>query len=1262
MSDTREQQPQLNFPPENTTNLVGIGTKQEDYESIKSGDKEFTIIGKGAFGFAEKMKSKLNNKIYAVKKLPIKKEGVSKDFIRETTFMLESNNEYIVRLYGYFQGIEKIEKLKYIYKDSKKQLYQNDTEDKKMYFLVMEFMSGGSLEGKIRSCRAENKAVNQDFVIKVLKQLLISLKYLHDKSIYHRDVKPDNILLDENGNIKLSDFGISAIHRDNIDDGNNDNVLYSNYTLVGRADFVAPEILARKQFDYKIDIFSLGLTMLCLISRKHPIILFGIKRTIINNDIDERLYNIYLINLIKRMILENPVLRPTTGEALSELIKIEEYIQNPTEENGAKINTILPPENTANLIGIGTKPEDFESIKSGDKEYCILGKGNFGYAEKMKSKLNGKIYAIKRLPVQKDLSKDFIRETKIMLNINHMHVMKLYGYFQGMEKIEKLKYVFRDTKSKKYQNDTEDKKMYFLVLDFMANGNLETYYHNHRDKGMSIDQDFIIKIFKQILSGLKYLHGNNIIHRDIKLDNILLDENNNIKISDLGISAVYKNANYNEEINNNLSALISNFTRVGRADFVAPEIKSHKAGMQYDYDYRVDIYSLGLTMLCLVSKVYPIRLFQGNRQININDIEGKYNEYLIKLIKRMISEDQNLRPTSVEAYEELDKIENYMKNPNQRLKDFLDEKNQPKINPNQMQQMNQNNIQNNNFAQNNNQNNFQGNINQNNFQNNNNMNNFQNNNNQGNFQNNNNQGNFQNNNNQGNFQNNNNQGNFQNNNNMNNINNNMNNFQNNNNQNNFQNNNNNMNNINNNIYYQNQNNNNNNNMNNINNNIYYQNQNNNNKINNNNNQYNNFNNNQNNQNNPNYFINNGNNYIPNNNPSMVNQSFMNFGNNNKQMMVSPINPQLIQPKGPSNIYYPGYLHTLPPFNLFEINNLQKMNSNPMSLSMNSPMNKGHKNTSFLSVLKILYYCFQDQIASIIVFIQNLYQNMQPSSFALRTLNVINFMGKEPINEMQISNLYTNITFFRTEISSVLPKLMGNIEVSPFIVFHEIYTKLSDDLKIYNGYFPNSERNNLYYISGLDTDIFKPLYQKIFTFLKMKQSPISDYFYYILIDTMKCPMCSKYYKADINYSCYLEFDASLTGKISDIIKSYIAINSINNDYFQCSNCLVNYKGIKSLAFLARPKYLMIYFKGKVMGDKTLDDTIDLSAFCFPNSNNIGPKKYSLFAFVKKNNVDSDYYAYIKGGNDWFIYNTKNLVKSDVSVFISVYPYIVVYKGE
>ena len=56
--------------------------------------------------------------------------------------------------------------------------------------------------------------IEQIDIINILKKLLTALKYLHDKGIMHRDISPDNILLDKNNNVKITDFGISAIHKD----------------------------------------------------------------------------------------------------------------------------------------------------------------------------------------------------------------------------------------------------------------------------------------------------------------------------------------------------------------------------------------------------------------------------------------------------------------------------------------------------------------------------------------------------------------------------------------------------------------------------------------------------------------------------------------------------------------------------------------------------------------------------------------------------------------------------------------------------------------------------------------------------------------------------------------------------------------------------------------------------------------------------------------------------------------------------------------
>ena len=271
-----------------------------------------------------------------------------------------------------------------------------------------------------------------------------------------------------------------------------------------------------------------------------------------------------------------------------------------------------------------------------------------------------------------------------MSDLNHPNLVRLYGCFEDIEKIDKFKEIYSG-KIKDIEKETQDKNIYCLVLEYVPNGTLEEYYkknkENNKDNFVPIKQDFIIKIFKQILDALSYLFNKSIMHRDIKPDNILLDENYNVKISDFGISAILFDEEKPENLNKS-QELFSGCTRVGRKDFIPPEIMEGKS-----YDYRVDIYSLGLTMLCLMSKEYPIKLFkvknpnEKSRDININNMDESYDKNLRKFVIKLMNDDITLRPFANKAYEELTYIEIIIKEPNnenakKRLKELNDPKNQ----------------------------------------------------------------------------------------------------------------------------------------------------------------------------------------------------------------------------------------------------------------------------------------------------------------------------------------------------------------------------------------------------------------------------------------------------------------------------------------------------------------------------------------------------------------------------------------------------------
>nr|XP_018680429.1 PREDICTED: CBL-interacting serine/threonine-protein kinase 12-like [Musa acuminata subsp. malaccensis] len=128
----------------------------------------------------------------------------------------------------------------------------------RIYF-VMEYVRGGDLFSRVAKGRTLEDAARRYF-----QQLVSAVAFCHAPGVFHRDLKPENLLVDDNGDLKVSDFGLSAVSNQMRDDG-----LF--FTLCGTPAYVAPEVLSRRGYDgAKVDIWFCGIILFVLMAGYLP--------------------------------------------------------------------------------------------------------------------------------------------------------------------------------------------------------------------------------------------------------------------------------------------------------------------------------------------------------------------------------------------------------------------------------------------------------------------------------------------------------------------------------------------------------------------------------------------------------------------------------------------------------------------------------------------------------------------------------------------------------------------------------------------------------------------------------------------------------------------------------------------------------------------------------------------------------------------------------------------------------------------------------
>ncbi len=149
--------------------------------------------------------------------------------------------------------------------------------------IVTEFLDGGNLREMWQAREKAGKALRWDTVTGIFMEIAHALHYLHENGIVHRDIKPDNVLLDTALRCKLCDFGL-ARYGESLTD--NDAL---PMTICGTDEFMAPEVIFGEPYDCRADVYSFGLLMAEVLCKRcpGPDFLHRSPRTRFKLDIDE---------------------------------------------------------------------------------------------------------------------------------------------------------------------------------------------------------------------------------------------------------------------------------------------------------------------------------------------------------------------------------------------------------------------------------------------------------------------------------------------------------------------------------------------------------------------------------------------------------------------------------------------------------------------------------------------------------------------------------------------------------------------------------------------------------------------------------------------------------------------------------------------------------------------------------------------------------------------------------------------------------------
>ncbi|RDD46693.1 Traf2 and NCK-interacting protein kinase [Trichoplax sp. H2] len=272
------------------------------------------IVGRGTYGLVYKGRHRKAGKLAAIKIMGIKKDEEKEIKLEINMLRRFSNQKNIATYYGAF-------------------IKQGSPGCESQLWLVMEFCGAGSVTDLVKG--SDKQLLKENWLAYICQEVLQGLSYLHSHKVIHRDIKGQNILLTENADVKLVDFGVSA---------QLDKTVGRRNTFIGTPYWMAPEVIACNDkpaysYDHRSDVWSLGITAIEMAERQPPLCdvhpmraLFLILRGPSPKLKSPRRWSRSFVNFVGSCLIKNYTRRPTTDHMLQ-----HDFIRNQPDSRHTRI-------------------------------------------------------------------------------------------------------------------------------------------------------------------------------------------------------------------------------------------------------------------------------------------------------------------------------------------------------------------------------------------------------------------------------------------------------------------------------------------------------------------------------------------------------------------------------------------------------------------------------------------------------------------------------------------------------------------------------------------------------------------------------------------------------------------------------------------------------------------------------------------------------------------------------------------------------------